>query len=36
VSDRADDAAHVDFARFVDEVAAEFSRDIVRATLPGL
>ena len=36
VSDRADDAAHVDFARFVDEVAAEFSRDIVRATLPHL
>jgi len=34
VSDRADDAAHLDFARFVDEVAAEFSRDIVRATLP--
>lgn len=33
VSDRADDSAHVDFARFVDEVAAEFSRDIVRATL---
>jgi len=36
VSDRADDSAHVDFARFVDEVAAEFSRDIVRATLPHL
>lgn len=36
VSDRADDVAHLDFARFVDEVAAEFSRDIVRATLPHL
>ena len=36
VSDRADDSAHVDFGRFVDEVAAEFSRDIVRATLPQL
>lgn len=36
VSDRADDAAHLDFARFVDEVAAEFSRDIVRAALPHL
>jgi len=34
VSDRADDAAHVDFARFIEGVAAEFSRDIVRATLP--
>ena len=33
VSDRADDAAHVDFVRFVDEVAAEYSRDIVRAAL---
>ncbi len=36
VSDRADDSAHLDFARFVDEVAAEFSRDIVRATLAEL
>jgi len=36
VSDRADDAAHGDFARFIAEVAAEFSRDIVRATLPQL
>ncbi len=36
VSDRADDSAHLDFARFVGEVAAEFSRDIVRATLPHL
>jgi adenosylhomocysteine nucleosidase len=35
VSDRADDAAHVDFGRFVDEVAAEYSRDIVRAALAG-
>ena len=36
VSDRADDAAHVDFVRFIAEVAAEFSRDIVRATLARL
>ena len=33
VSDRADDAAHVDFSRFVAEVAAEFSRDVVLAAL---
>jgi adenosylhomocysteine nucleosidase len=33
VSDRADDAAHVDFQRFVDDVAAPYSRDIVRAAL---
>jgi adenosylhomocysteine nucleosidase len=33
VSDRADDAAHVDFQRFIDEVAAPYSRDIVRAAL---
>jgi len=36
ISDRADDAAHVDFARFIAEVAAEFSRDIVRAALAQL
>ncbi len=36
VSDRADDAAHVDFGRFIGAVAAEFSRDIVCATLPLL
>ena len=36
VSDRADDVAHVDFPRFIAEVAAEFSRDIVRATLAQL
>jgi adenosylhomocysteine nucleosidase len=36
VSDRADDAAHLDFTRFIAEVAAEFSRDIVRATLHRL
>jgi adenosylhomocysteine nucleosidase len=35
VSDRADDAAHVDFGRFVDEVAAEYSRDSVLAALAG-
>ena len=33
VSDRADDTAHLDFPRFVAEVAAEFTRDIVRAAL---
>jgi adenosylhomocysteine nucleosidase len=33
VSDRADDAAHGDFQRFVCEVAAPYSRDIVRAAL---
>ena len=33
ISDRADDAAHVDFQRFVRDVAAPYSRDIVRATL---
>jgi len=36
VSDRADDAAHVDFGRFIAEVAAEYSRDIVQAALPSL
>ena len=33
VSDRADDAAHGDFQRFVRDVAAPYSRDIVRAAL---
>jgi len=33
ISDRADDAAHVDFQRFVRDVAAPYSRDIVRAAL---
>jgi len=33
VSDRADDDAHVDFPRFVAEVAAPYSRDLVRAVL---
>lgn len=33
VSDRADDSAHIDFSRFVNEVAAEYSRDIVLAAL---
>jgi adenosylhomocysteine nucleosidase len=36
VSDRADDSAHVDFERFIAEVAAEFSRDIVCAALSRL
>ena len=29
VSDRADDQAHVDFARFIDEVASVYTRAIV-------
>ena len=33
ISDRADDAAHGDFQRFVSEVAAPYSRDLVRAAL---
>ena len=33
VSDRADDNAHVDFGRFVAEIAATYSRDIVLAAL---
>ena len=33
ISDRADDAAHGDFQRFVSEVAAPYSRDVVRAVL---
>lgn len=33
ISDRADASAHVDFGRFIAEVAAELSRDIVRAAL---
>ena len=33
VSDRADDSAHVDFPRFLREVAAEYSRDIVLEAL---
>ena len=33
VSDRADDAAHVDFPRFLAEVAAPYARDIVLAAL---
>ena len=33
VSDRADDAAHGDFQHFVCDVAAPYSRDIVRAAL---
>ena len=35
ISDRADDDAHGDFQRFVRDVAAPYSRDIVRATLRG-
>ena len=33
VSDRADDQAHVDFERFLAEVAAEVARDIVLQAL---
>ncbi|WP_046113233.1 5'-methylthioadenosine/adenosylhomocysteine nucleosidase [Aquincola tertiaricarbonis] len=36
VSDRADDSAHVDFQRFIAEVAAEYSRDTVAAALRSL
>lgn len=36
ISDRADDTAHVDFACFTLELAADLSRDIVRATLQQL
>lgn len=35
ISDRADDAAHGDFQRFVCDVAAPYSRDVVRAALNG-
>jgi adenosylhomocysteine nucleosidase len=36
ISDRADDAAHGDFQRFVRDVAAPYSRDVVRAAIsPG-
>jgi adenosylhomocysteine nucleosidase len=35
ISDRADDSAHVDFQRFVRDVAAPASRDLVRAALAG-
>jgi adenosylhomocysteine nucleosidase len=35
VSDRADAQAHVDFPRFLDEVAAPYGRDIVLAALAG-
>ncbi|MFZ5528528.1 MAG: 5'-methylthioadenosine/adenosylhomocysteine nucleosidase [Pseudomonadota bacterium] len=33
ISDRADDTAHVDFGRFIDEVARHVALDIVRSTL---
>jgi adenosylhomocysteine nucleosidase len=36
VSDRADDTAHVDFGRFVAEVAAGLTHDIVLRALPSL
>ena len=35
ISDRADDSAHMDFGRFLREVASEYSRDIVLAALQG-
>ena len=36
ISDRADDSAHVDFSRFVREVASGYAERIVRALLPRL
>ncbi len=33
ISDRADDAAHVDFMRFVDDVASRYTPEIVRRFL---
>lgn len=36
VSDRADATAHVDFGRFLREVAATYARDVVLAALPRL
>ncbi len=36
VSDRADDVAHVDFARFVRDVAASYARDVVLGALERL
>ena len=36
ISDRADDAAHVDFPQFLAEVAAPLSCAVVQAALPGL
>jgi adenosylhomocysteine nucleosidase len=33
ISDRADDLAHADFPRFLRDVAAEYARDVVLATL---
>lgn len=35
ISDRADDAAHVDFTRFIDEVASVYTRAIVADWLAG-
>jgi len=36
VSDRADDQAHVDFLRFIDEVASALTRSVVEHALPRL
>ena len=36
ISDRADDAAHVDFPRFVREVASPYAQAIIAAFLPLL
>lgn len=36
ISDRADDNAHLDFARFVSEIASRFARDIVKGFLEVL
>ena len=35
ISDRADDAAHVDFTRFIQEVASRYSAAIVEAFMRG-
>jgi adenosylhomocysteine nucleosidase len=35
VSDRADDSAHVDFGRFIEDVASVYTREIVAAWLRG-
>jgi len=36
ISDRADDSAHVDFSRFVRDVASGYAERIVQALLPSL
>ena len=36
ISDRADDAAHVDFMRFIDQVASRYSAAILEAYFESL